>query len=388
MKKTIITCLALLLTLLCASPAFSAEPQRFSAVISPEMELLAGVLTQTTWMKRMGPDGEGNQYYQALRDFFTPYKTHEAVKIAQELTDIGFTFDAPIAFLSHLGPLPDLELRYDYADYVIRRARDINTLYRFRTALRDLARESNFLQFYNAWQPRYEEWVSAAALDGDRVVAWLENFFGSEAAEFHLILAPSMFPAGGYGAQIYTPQGDMISFQVIRESGKNTGMPEFPTGRDLEHLSLHEWGHSFVNPALEMYPDKVKELTPLYRPVAREMKAQAYNNVQIFMNELVLRAITTIAAEELYGPEAYQSYLTYEKSKSFYLVDEVILILRDYQNNREIYPTFNDFVPTLLEQMKEFQPPLLQRIAFPFLGTALLCLILLTWYRKGRRVLL
>lgn len=356
MKKII--CYVLLLTvLLMPTAALAGQPQRFSARISPELELLAGVLTQTTWMDTAGPQGEGNEYYRALRDFFAPYQAHQAVAIAQELTDLGFTFDAPIAFFSHLGPLPELELKYEYSDYVVRRARDRSRLETFRAALKDLAAESDFLQFYHSWEPQYSHWVSAAAMDGEMVVAWLEGFFGKEASEFHLLLAPAMFPAGGYGAVIDLPDGNMISFQVIREYGKSSGSPEFPAGRDLEHLSLHEWGHSFVNPALEAHSDTVAGLGALYRPVSGAMKAQAYTNVHTFMNELVLRAVTTIAAEELYGQEVYETYLAYEKSKSFYFVEDVIGILREYQENRDRYPVFDDFVPVLLERMAELQPP-------------------------------
>lgn len=43
--------------------------------ISPEMELLAGVLSQTTWIERRGPEGSGNEYYRALYEFFTPIGT-------------------------------------------------------------------------------------------------------------------------------------------------------------------------------------------------------------------------------------------------------------------------------------------------------------------------
>ncbi len=370
--KVIAAHLTFMLFFLISLPALAREEAKFSVKISAEMELLAGVLTQTTWIEQRGPEGEGNEYYRALRDFFAPYKTHDAVKVAQELTDLGYTYDAPVAFICHLGPLPELELKYEYSPYIIGRARDRDRLERFRLALKDLARESNFLEFYGSWQPRFNEWLAAADLDGDLVVSWLEGFFGKEASEFYLFLAPAMFPAGGYGANITTSAGEMISFQIIRESGRSTDSPEFPSGRSLEHLSLHEWGHSFVNPALEAHPSVVAGLNPLFKPVAKAMRAQAYGNVHTFMNEQVLRAVTTIAAEELHGREAYESYLAYEKERSFYLTEDVIDILRDYQNNRDVYPTFDDFVPVLLTRMETLKPPL-----FHITGMLISLLILL-----------
>lgn len=383
-SRFVIVTLILTLCLLSPQPVAAEEVPRFSAGISPEMELLAGVLTQTTWIERRGPQGEGNEYYRALREFFVPFKSHEAVQVAQELTNLGCTYDAPVAFICHLGPLPALDLKYDYSTYVVERARDRNRLERLRIALKDLAEESNFLEFFASWQPRFNEWVGTANLNGGRIVSWLEEFFGKQASEFHLVLAPAMFPGGGYGATVSAPGGEMVSFQIIRERGQGNTTPEFPTGRDLEHLSLHEWGHSFVNPALGNHESAVARLGRYFRPVASEMKRQAYSNVHVFMNEQVLRAVTTLAAEDLYGKEAYDSYLAYEKDRSFYLTEDIITMLREYRENRDTYPTFDDFVPVLLARIEDSKPAPWWDSVNPFLLVAGLALFFL-WIRIRAR---
>lgn len=340
-----------------AQPASAATVvPNFSPEILPEMELLAGVLTQTSWIEHRGPQSEGNEYYRALREFFSAYRGHEAVQVAQELTDLGFSYDAPVGFACHLGSLPELDLKYEYSSYLVERAHGRERLERFRLALRDLARESDFLAFYQSWQPSFQEWIAATELNGEMVVSWLEGFFGRQASEFHLLLAPAMFPGGGYGATIDAPGGELVCYQIIREPGRSAGEPEFPTGMELEYLSLHEWGHSFVNPALGVHQDDVRKLNFLYRPVANEMRQMAYTSVEIFMNEQVLRAVTTLAAEEIYGADVYESRLQNELRRSFYLTDEIIDILRDYHASRQTYPTFADFVPTLLERIADLSP--------------------------------
>jgi len=55
-------------------------------------------------------------------------------------------------------------------------------------------------------------------------------------------------------------------------------------------LSLHEWGHSFVNPVLEKYGSQVRALDKLFVPVEERMAQMAYPRVEIFFNEQVLRA--------------------------------------------------------------------------------------------------
>lgn len=355
-NKLIVACLLISFCLLTAQPSVT-HSQQLSPRISPEMELLAGVLAQTTWIEKRGPQGRGNEYFRSLRDYFAPYKEHEAIAIAQELTNLGFSYDAPVGFICHLGPLPELELKHEYSSYLVERARGRERLERFRIALADLAQEADFLTFYNSWLPRFNEWIAATEFNGDMVTGWLENFFGKQASEFHLIFAPAMFPGGGYGPSIHTQGGQLISYQILRERGVSSGAPEMPSGRNLEYLSLHEWGHSFVNPVLDGLADKVSELQLLFKPVAKTMRRQAYPNIHVFMNEQVLRAVTTLAAEEVYGEGAALEWLENEKKAGFYLTKDVVEILRDYQSNRDTYPTFESFAPILLERLVTLEVP-------------------------------
>lgn len=255
--------LVVALTQLAFNPAM-AEPV-FAVEIRPEMELLAGVLAHASWVEQRGPSGEGNEYYRALKEYLAPYKDHQAIKIAAQLTRRGFGYDAPPAFILHLGPLPDLGLNHEYSDYLVQRAGNRQALEDFRLALKDLAARSRFEDFLTQWQDDYAAWVEGAGgLDGEKIIGWPEDFFGTRAGEFHVILAPAMFPGGGYGATIKGADGRPIVYQVIREQGKSLAQPEFPTGSALEALAVHEWGHSFVNPALEQYSQQLTALDHLY----------------------------------------------------------------------------------------------------------------------------
>lgn len=325
--------------------------------ISPEMELLAGVLSQTTWIERRGPEGSGNEYYRALYEFFTPYRDHQAVKLAQGLTDRGFTYDAPPAFIVHLGPLPELELAHEYSAYLIKRAGNRDRLEEFRLALKDLAAESRFLDFYTAWQPYLADIVAECSIDFNpqAVRVWLEEFFGWQGSEFHLILAPAMFPGGGYGATVTTAEGEMIAYQITREWGISATMPQFQTGRSLEQLTIHELGHSFVNPSLEAHPHRVRKLKPLLYRVREEMRSQAYGDIGSFLNEQVLRAAEVLAAKDLYGVAEAKATLQYNEARGFYLTQFVVEQLEYYRSNREQYPTFRDYAPYLFARLEHSQ---------------------------------
>ncbi len=353
----------ILICMLACSLAFAlppkpikAEPQKYTVEIRPEMELMSGVLAHTDWMKVRGPSGQGNEYFRALRAHFAPYKDHKAVAIAAQLTAKGFVYEAPPWFICHLGPLPELEMCYEYNEQLIRRAGSREILEEFRLALRDLAEQSNFAEFIAQHQSDYDRWIASVGLglDSDQVIDWLEGFFGKEAGEFHLVLAPAMFPAGGYGPSVRSSDGDLVVFQIVRERGKSSNEPEFQS--DLQSLALHEWGHSFVNPALEKHPEQAAQLQPHFMSVARRMSKIAYGTRETFLNEQVLRAVTCLATEELKGQSAMEREAAAYEQIGFFLTRPTIELLREYQQDRNRYPDFNSFAPILLERLSQEKP--------------------------------
>jgi len=328
--------------------------------ILPQVELVSAALSKTTWMDQWGPSGAGgNEYFQAMSKLLEPFRDHTAVKIAQRLNDRGFQYDAVPCFACHLGPLPDLALTHEYSDYVAQRAGGRQQLEEFRIALRSLAQESDFVGFLEEWRSYLEESVreTSRGFEPDRIVTWLIAFYGEQPAEFHMILAPAMFSGGGYGATVYD-SGKKLVYEIVRESGRGINRPEFPTGRSLGFLALHEWGHAFVNPAVQSAYEKaggtlVNKLYSLYSPVSSRMSSMAYGNVRTFLCEQVLRGATAVGARELYGYSGYRWEMSTDESVGFYLTSFAVKQLREYSAQRDQYPAFADFVPYLLSKMAD-----------------------------------
>lgn len=337
-----------------AAPAGPAQLPGVS--VNPTLELLAGVQAQTDWVIERGPQGSGSEYYQALKEFFTPYRDHEAVRISAELLRNGFSYDAPVGFVCHLGPLPELALKNEYSDYLANRAGGRDQLERFRVALQRLATESRFAEFVAQWQPKYDEWAgaAAAALDRDAVVGWLTDFFRTDAVDFRFFLAPAMYPGGGYGATLQAADGTLLAYQIIRANPGAEREPQFNLqGGNLNDLAVHEWGHSFVNPAVAASSDRIAEVERFYQPVASTMKNQAYGGPQVYFSEQVLRAVETLAMADLRSADAAERAVTYNEGRGFHMTAQISEYLRrEYVPNAAQYPTFTAFMPTLLDWLK------------------------------------
>jgi len=348
---------------------YEGMPAGVYTQITPEVELLAGVLAQTTWIDRRGPEGEGNYYFQELQKFFEDYQAHQAIKIAQKLTDRGFTYDAPLGFIVNLGPLPDLEPKTQFSDYLIGRAEPNNFITKlfgtggeeilkdFRLALMDLAEKSDFASFFNQHRADFKIYLKEAmdGFDAGRKINWLSDFTGINTDnEYYTILTPAMFPGGGYGPTVELGDGSYQFYQIIRERGASQTEPDFPTGVSFNRLTLHEWGHSFIDPAVAAHSQYILEhLTDHYYEVEASMKSQAYGSPMTFFREQILRAVTTVASGELYGQEYYQEELEHHTNKDFHLTAITVEMIEQYLVSRDSYNTFEEFVPEILKAYRD-----------------------------------
>jgi len=376
------------------SPGERNKDARFSISIMPQMELLTAVQTQTSWSERVEPrDSNGNAYYRAVKEFMSQYKDHRAVKVCQQLLDRGFSYDAPPTFILHLGPLPDLDLAFEYSDYIVRRAGGKEKLEEFRLDLKALAHDSDFLGFLSEWQQQFDKWIEEVERTTDlaKVVRWWEDFTGMSAGdEYHIVLCPGTF-YNNYGPRLWREDiGGVAAYNIAAASTKESedGGAVFGSAFGLESLSIHEIGHSFVNPALEPFDKQLASIYPIYKVVESKMRAQAYTNIATYLNEQVIRAAQAIAEEELHGPERREVSIQSDESRGFHMTSFIVEQLEEYATNRDTYPKFTDFIPVLLDRLAEQAQSIQARMTTTrvVLFVAALAVLAGVWfiYRKRR----
>jgi len=367
----------------------------YTIEVLPQLELVSGVLSLTpAWVEGADYPSPPSPYLQALQTRLFPYRAHQAFAIAGELRRRGFSDDSYAIFAHHLGPLPELELRYEYSEYIKGWAKDREILERFRLALKDLAAVSGFEAFARKWAPEYAEWVAQVrgTFDGEEVIRWLEEFFGPGAAApaaYRVALAPSWYPGGGFGGTLYGRDGRPIVLETIREAGQGASEPTFtfenPYGLDLQWVTAHEWGHSFSDKALDQSQDLYSKLDPLYQSTIRRTHGTArVPSLSVFVHEQVLRAVICLATEEWRGREAVEKEMPFHERQGFLWTRQTVAILRDYQANRATYPDFASFAPALLGRMARLRPPLPGWFWPAGAGFAALAILALTWGRRRR----
>ena len=328
--------------------------------VNPNTELLSIVLSMTSWGQRFPPVRVvlGYKYQDEIEQWFSKFKIHPAVTIAQQLTDSGFAYDASVNFVLHFGPPPKMEKLYPYDDYLVGRAGGVSILDSFADALRGFAEASRFMDFYNSHADLYNSILSAYKdLDMRTLVYTLERFYGDQKRGYQIIVGASMPRAGGgYGATIQTDRGDICYF-VYRASS-----PLYSTA-SLYSLGLHEFSHSFVNPMVAQFRGDVDRLRYLLDPVSRQMSDMAYGTFETMLDETIIRAFESLQSTMEFGPSTGTSRLMSEMRQGFYFVDTVYNHLVEYLYNIDSYKTFASYLPKIFAEIGKITPQEAQKKA-------------------------
>lgn len=338
----------------CTSTLKTKKPtkqKKFSITVDARMELLGVAQHFSSWAKG-GHIKSQTTYKDDIDQYFEEYDEHPLVDCIEKLTDAGFTHDAPVRFMLYHGEPPELIQKTDYSNYLIKRAGEKENLIEFAELLRDFAKKTNFMQFYNNHEALYYTQITEVKnlLKGKEYVQAIEDFFGESKHDYFLILPPLF--GGGYGPIIQTEKGDDI-YGVVCPCALKGNRVTFACIDYIESIMLHEWSHSFVNPLVDKHYKDFKKSSHLFQPIKGMMRKQAYPNWRVTLYEHIVRACETNIRANLYEDFNKTKFLKYQEGKGFWYTNYIDSLLVVYQNRREQYPTLDKFMPSIAERLSK-----------------------------------
>lgn len=356
----------------------AAEPREsesgtLNIAVDPRIELLA-VVQLLSGYGEMIPGvitGFDFDYKREMLEYFEPHKYHKAVKLFKEMAP-SFHYDAPPAAMLHLSNPPELEVRYPFTEYLIRRAGGEERLEDFIDALWDFGQKSAFMEFFEAHQKDFDRMAASvrAKIKGLNFVSDIEDYYGMSSSSYNLILAP-LFHPGGYGPRVRLPDGTHDVFYIGGPRGLEGNFPVWGGVEDFRYLVWHEFSHSFVNPTTHLFIDEVDRYAGLLDPIAGPMEEMAYGSWETCVNEHVVRAVTVRLAHLHQGEDVGEKSLMHERTRHFAYVEALCERLKIYEKKRDRYPCFIDFYPELIKVFKELSEADLgeEFYKIPFPGT-------------------
>jgi len=318
--------------------------------IDPRMEILTTVqlLTTNPLIKRY-LIRENLRYSKDILKYFETFSSLEAVTMTDSLVrKYGFGFDAPVTFMLHLSQLPELELQLPFTDYLMGRSGRGDNLEQYRKSIKEFAEISNFETFWNSKIPFYNQILDLtfAELGEIDLVKHLEEYFNETYGSYNIIIAPSF--KHGYGLKIPDADGKDMIYACIQTTNIKNGIP-YLSKDYLCFFVWHEFGHSFVNPALDKYSDKVESLNNLFEPIKKNMSKLAYGDWKTCTYEHVLRAVNIRLHELHLGSQYARVLLQGEISRGFVYIEPLIEKLKDFEIQRDKNNiTFSEFCSELL----------------------------------------
>lgn len=230
----------------------------------------------------------------------------------------------------------------------------------FLNGLNAFSKEIDFDNYLTNSKKYYNKVIEEVqnGLPNTRFVKVMESFYKKKFDNY--ILIPSLTIPKGMGFAFWnTNSAEKKIFSVFGaldiqefENSKNLKMG-FLNQQKLRELTVHEFGHSFVNPTIDKLPANLLTRTEhLFIPIKSAMIEQDYINWKLCIDEHFVRAGEIIIADKVEGRSgANELLLEYQKNRQFKYLPEILIELRKYDKvkNQSYYETVKKIMKKLAE---------------------------------------
>lgn len=285
----------------------------------------------------------GFHFYQQYKHLASSAK----LKAALEVTEHLWLSDV-IPLLLQTDDFPNARLRPDMDEELYKsfspkknaeEARQQASI--FLSACNDFYREVNFDHYLQNSAVYYKEAIKQISehLPSTDFISVTEKFY-RKSFDHYMLVSSLTIPKGMGFSTRYASTVFNVFGAVDYQHFLNTEIIDMGFGdRDkLRELSVHEFGHSFVNPEVHKVPKEIlQQSASLFEPLRTVMEEQGYNNWTTCLVEHFVRAGEVVIAEMIDTSSSERLKDEYiNKRKFVYLpliLDELHVFKRDTNDN-------------------------------------------------------
>lgn len=208
--------------------------------------------------------------------------------------------------------------------------------------------------FYNGGIQEYNKQIPAGFTNA------MEQFYGEGFNAYTILISPMMMwpiennEGRGIAAEVILKSGKKNIYEVASPFVKVEKPGEFGYDNQFQarFLSIHEFGHSFVNKEVYKNKDRLQKFKDLFEKSKLKeamIKTGGYGDYQICVAEHLVRLGEIQTARIQKDPERAQRLEDYHLKNNFIFLPQLEEKIKEYSANRKKYKTFGDFVPQLLD---------------------------------------
>jgi len=329
-------------------------PGSIEVTVDPRVELI-GIVFRLAGNPEFN-DGTLRPYAKAIERQFGDFDNHPVVKMAVQLRNTrSMSCDGPMSLAVHIDHDFRLrETREEWPSTLDYRWEKQETA-EFLEKLRQFAVETKFDEFFKGQRDIYETGIqSCKDLIGPlNIGQWLVDFFGvKDCGDLKLVLG---FVNGFFN------YGRRFADEVTSEKYAIVGMRPFDPANTVIFrpmqigTTVHEFCHSFANPVVKKYLDQLqpagKKFFAVHGPA---MRMRGYQKWESVMYETAVRACVACFVRHSFEPMYMDYYLKDEVKAGFVWTEDVGDFLKEFDNNRGKYPTFESFFPEFVKFLNDY----------------------------------
>ena len=302
------------------------------------------------------------KYTDKVENHFKQYKDHELIKFAREIREkkeISYEAVMSMAIIldDSLNPI------IDFSTTVPERWSKDETI-KFVRLLKKFYKDAKCEEFFNDNEALFQEVATRFRPAYEKLdLNWFKSFYGKTEGENFTIIVSIGCGAHNYGPSYTLPNSEKKVFALMGTwKVDESGMPVYEQDEYLPTI-IHEFNHSFVNPLLAKHKESFEESGKvIYKAVEYEMSRQeAYGDWQIMLNEALVRAsVIKYFIDHGVSESEIQMMLNNESNKGFMWIKGLVAELKKYDNQRDIYPTLESYIPNLSNAYKTFEDKISQ----------------------------
>jgi hypothetical protein len=322
----------------------TAEVQKPNVVveINPNLELFAIVYI----LAFNGSDDfiiAPQEYIDAVLTYFAPYKNHEAVYLMRE------TFPRELPYYIRDYSIIEWAAKVVIMPYLGNESEDDPLLSGLLKALVSFAKESNFMRFYNSHVREYKNAIRPAkeALK-PKFLEKFDNLFGHQYDEYHISLSYSIWIHPGFARkerEVYYV-GSVIDLE--------------DSGFSYTWIAVHEFSHGYINSMVKKYAHEFSKVDYYFRYVKTSLAFAQYDRHfdanEGYISESLVEATAHYVIKNEY-PENSKWGILKDHALGFYLVEDLMRELENFEETRKSNETFEEYIPTLIEHMQRWATP-------------------------------
>ena len=312
------------------------------------------------------PKKEWHNYGFKIYNEFKPFATSANLAACFSVAD-HLWLDYLTAFLLQVDDVPNAYLKNSIPKkYYLNFSKQKNleeakkNAEKFLNGLNSFATEVNFEKYLSDSKDYYDKVIEEVVnkLPNKKFIKVMENFYKEDFDKY--VLVPSLTIPKGMGFGIKNPSKNetkifnifgALDFQEF-EDNNNLKMG-FANQEKLRELSVHEFGHSFVNPVIAKLPGGLFTQTEhLFKPLKLTMSNQGYTTWSACVYEHFVRAGEIIIAEKIGEKKNAKKLLfEYQINRQFKYLPEIIIELRKYDKGE--YKSYYQMAEKVMETLKE-----------------------------------